>query len=170
MSLSHDEFIALLQSHKNIIYKICRVYCAEAADREDLAQEIIYNLWKAANRFDRTHKFSTWMYRVALNVAITHYRKQKKHVSAAPLADHRFLQEDVACNDEQEERLGKLYAFVDCLPVLDKAIILLYLEEKTYKEIADVMGISVTNTATKINRLKEKLKNHLLSKQTTNGR
>lgn len=78
MTLPHDEFISLLKSNKNIIYKICHVYCVNANDREDLAQEIIYHLWKSGKSFNTEYKFSTWMYRVALNVAISHYRKTKK--------------------------------------------------------------------------------------------
>lgn len=170
MCLSHDEFISLLECHKNIIYKICHVYCADTTEREDLAQEIIYHLWKTANSFDRTHKFSTWMYRIALNVAISHYRKKKKNVSEMPLADHYHNKAEMVYDNEQEEQVEKLYEFIGNLSVLDRAIILLYLEEKTYREIADVMGISLTNTATKINRLKEKLKKYLLNKQTINGR
>lgn len=169
MSLSHDEFIGLLEHNKNIIHKICRVYCAETSEREDLAQEIIYHLWKAARSFDATYKFSTWMYRVALNVAISHYRK-KKNVLETTLTDHHLNKAEVRYDDKQEEQVEKLYLFIENLPVLDRAIMLLYLEGKAYKEIADVMGISVTNTATKISRLKEKLKKHLLNKQEDNGR
>ena len=168
MSLSHDEFIGLLHQNENIIHKICRVYCVALAEREDLAQEIIYHLWKAAKSFDNTYKFSTWMYRVALNVAISHYRNNKKNVLATPLGDHHLNKAEPTF-DEQEEQVEELYVFIESLPVLDRALILLYLEGKSYKEIASVMGISVTNTGTKINRLKDKLKKHLLTKHKTNG-
>ena len=170
MPITQDEFMRLLNSNKNIIYKICHVYCAGENDKADLAQEISYHLWKSATSYNANYKFSTWMYRIALNTAISHYRKKKKDVLVTPLSDHHFNKEDTGLNDEKEEQIARLYRFIGELSVLDKAVILLYLEQRTYKEIAEIIGLSVTNVSTKINRLKERLKKSLLIKQRYNER
>lgn len=170
MPLSQDEFMRLLDGNKNIIYKICHLYCAGENDKADLAQEISYHLWKSAGSYKADYKFSTWMYRVALNTAISHYRKKKKDVPITPLSDHHFNREDAGLNDEQDEQIRSLYHFIGELSVLDKAVILLYLEQRTYKEIAEIMGLNVTNVSTKIHRLKERLKKSLTTKQYYHGR
>ena len=154
------EFLKLIHDNQRVIYKICHLYCNNATDREDLAQEIIYQLWKSGNSFKEEYKFSTWMYRIALNVAISFYRKR----SASPVitVDHHHL--DIADTSEDcdrdglEENITHLQKFIAGLKELDKAIMLLYLEERSYKEIAEIVGISETNTATKISRIKETLK------------
>jgi RNA polymerase sigma factor (sigma-70 family) len=165
-------FLQLIQENKAIIYKICRSYCANRDDRDDLAQEIIYQLWKSGNRFDYSYKFSTWMYRVALNVAISFYRKGKKHSHIIPLEmSHQDMEEDLPDDVHSKENIYLLHRCIAELKALDKALILLYFEEKPYKEIADIIGISETNVATKLNRIKEKIKQQLLTiKKETNER
>ena len=159
MQKDKDEFLMQLETHKLIIYKICNSYCKNSSDRDDLAQEITYQLWKSFTHFDGTVKFSTWMYRVALNVAITFYRRTKRSESvielAAPINEPEDKKED---NTELEKNITTLQQFINELKELDKALMILYLEEKKYLEIAEILGITETNVATRISRIKDKLK------------
>ncbi|MES1214466.1 MAG: sigma-70 family RNA polymerase sigma factor [Bacteroidota bacterium] len=154
-----EEFLKLIQDNQGIIFKICNSYCYNKNDREDLAQEIIYHLWKSGHSFDASHKFSTWMYRVALNVAISFYRKKNKSANVVSITDQFPEMEDKAGDSIiAEENINRLQQFINELKELDRALMLLYLEEKSYAEIAEILGISETNVATKINRIKGKLK------------
>ena len=154
-----EEFLRLIEGNKGIIFKICNSYCANVDDREDLAQEIIYQLWRSGNNFSAEYKFSTWMYRVALNTAISFYRKEKNKTDKLPLAENVY---EIADKDEgagkMEENISLLQQFINELKELDRALMILYLEDKSYKEIADILGITETNVATKISRIKENLK------------
>jgi RNA polymerase sigma-70 factor (ECF subfamily) len=134
------------------------LYCPNRADREDLAQEIIYQLWKSGNSFREEYKFSTWMYRIALNVAISFYRKRLSNPVVAVNENHLDIADPMEDSRGLEENISNLQKFIAGLKELDKAIMLLYLEERTYKEIAEIVGISETNAATKISRIKEILK------------
>jgi RNA polymerase sigma-70 factor (ECF subfamily) len=158
-----EAFLRLVEENKGIIIKICNSYCRDKSDREDLAQEMIYQLWKSGHRFNADHKFSTWMYRVALNVAISFYRKKR----SGPVVSFTGMEMDIEDTSggatEMEENLRLLQAFIKELKELDRALILLYLEEKTYAEIAEIIGISETNTATRISRIREKLKQYFSS-------
>jgi len=153
-----EEFLQLIQANRGILYKICNAYCKNASDREDLAQEIIYQLWKSGKSFDAAHTFSTWMYRVALNVAITFYRKQNQAPTAVLGEDLENIEDNTSTNTQTEENIKLLQQFIRELKELDRALMLLYLEAKSYAEIADIIGITETNVATKISRIKEKLK------------
>jgi RNA polymerase sigma factor (sigma-70 family) len=159
MQNNKEAFIKLVEEHKLIIYKICNSYCKNQYDRADLAQEITYQLWKSYNHFNGSVKFSTWMYRVALNVAITFYRKTKTGEAIIKLSEPdteiEDKKEDTA---ELEKNIDILQQFISELKELDKALMILYLEEKTYNEIAEILGITETNVATRISRIKEKLK------------
>ncbi len=153
-----DNFLKLIESNKKIIFKICNSYCHNSIEREDLAQEIIYNLWKSGKSFNADYKFSTWMYRVALNVAISFHRKENKRHTTT-LNEHMLnIEDNVATSAVSEENINLLQKFINALKELDRALMILYLEEKTYSEIADILGISETNVATRISRCKEKLK------------
>lgn len=153
------QFLRLLEEHKLIIYKICNSYCKNVSDRDDLAQEISYQLWRSYGHFNGTVKFSTWMYRVALNVAITFYRKTTCAGNLIQLAEPANEPEDKKeDNTELEKNISVLQQFIKELKELDKALMILYLEEKKYAEIAEILGITETNVATRINRIKEKLK------------
>lgn len=151
------EFTRLIMENKGIIYKICNSYCADIKDRDDLAQEIIYNLWKSFGSFNANLKFSTWMYRIALNVAISFYRQEKKFKNHNEISEGLIVFEDTSEN-ETESNLTLLQEFINELKEIDKAIILLYLDDKSHREIAEITGFSETNVATKINRVKEKLR------------
>jgi RNA polymerase sigma factor (sigma-70 family) len=153
-----EAFLILIRENQRIIFKICNGYCKNIAEREDLSQEIIYHLWKSGKTYKPEFNFSTWMYRVALNVAISFYRRKLTSPEiifpeAYPeVADHPHTP------DASEEKMQQLQIFIHGLKELDRAILLLYLEEKSYKEIAEIAGITETNTATKINRIKNQLK------------
>lgn len=157
-STANEDFLRLIEENKAIIFKICNTYCSNKSDREDLAQEIIYQLWKSGNRFDPGYTFSTWMYRIALNVAISFYRKEKRTAPVVPLTEHQLNIKDTGNVNHDADDFKQLQQFIAGLKDLDKALIILYLEAKSYAEIADVLGISETNAATRINRIKTKLK------------
>ncbi|HEY4325087.1 MAG TPA: sigma-70 family RNA polymerase sigma factor [Mucilaginibacter sp.] len=160
-----QEFTRLITQNKGIIYKICNTYCADKDDREDLAQEIIYNLWKSFSSFNPGFKFSTWMYRIALNVAISFYRREKKFKHHDPISEGLIVFEDTSADKtEVEKNLVLLQDFINGLKEIDKAIILLYLENKSHKEISEITGFSETNVATKINRIKNKLRTNFSNK------
>lgn len=151
-------FLTIIEANKRILFKICNAYCQNATDREDLAQEIIYQLWKSWNSFNSNYKVSTWMYRIALNVAISFYRKEKKTTGTVLMGDHLIEIADEDIEESLETNLNILQQFINELKELDRALMILYLEEKSHKEMAEIIGISTTNVATKIGRIKEQLK------------
>lgn len=160
-------FVDVIQAHKGIIYKIVNSYCADTEDRKDLTQEIILQLWKSFDNYIELYKYSTWIYRIALNVAISFYRKQnsRKRISNT-FTDNIINISDTNITDETDENIILLQQFISQLKDLDKALMFLYLEEKSYKEIADIIGISETNVATKIGRIKKILKQKFLTNKT----
>ncbi len=151
------EFTGLIKENKGILYKICNSYCADKNDRDDLVQEIIYNLWKSFNSYNTRFKFSTWMYRIALNVAISFYRQEKKIKYHNEISEGLIVFEENIEN-ETESNLTLLQEFINELKEIDKAVILLYLDDKSHREIAEITGFTETNIATKINRIKQKLR------------
>ena len=157
-----ERFITVIDKHKKIIYKIVNSYCRNRADRKDLEQEIIIQLWKGFDNYNPDYKYSTWMYRIALNTAISFYRKEKKWYTKNDFFNEDSIFSLAEENGDDELALDKniklLQKFIQKLKELDKALMLLYLEEKSYEEIAEILGITKTNVATKISRVKEKLK------------
>ena len=158
MITNKETFLRLLEEHKGIVIKICNAYCQARAEKEDLSQEIVYNLWKAFANYTPDHKFSTWLYRVALNVAISYYRKEKRSLQYTPYDENLIIFSEEGYNKELEGNLLLLQQFIFELKEIDKSIMLLYLDDKSYHEIAEITGISETNVATKINRIKTNLK------------
>ncbi len=159
MNRDKETFLNLLQEHKGIIIKISSSYSSDKSDRDDLAQEIVFNLWKAFGNYVPDHKFSTWMYRVALNVAISFYRKEKRAIPFTPYNENLMVYTDDGDGPEEPDaKLGLLHTFMEGLKELDRSILLLYLEGKSYSEIAEIMGISESNVGTRLNRLKSYLK------------
>src|SRR5215471_20282529 len=159
IQIEKEGFLTLIEENKGIIIKVCNSYCVSKNDREDLAQEIIYHLWKSGNSFNAYSKFSTWMYRVALNVAISFYRKKTRSNAVVPLNEsHMDIEDEIGNADETEKRVIQLQCFLNEMKELDRALTLLYFEEKSYGEIAEILGISQTNVATKISRIKSRLK------------
>lgn len=154
-----DIFLSVIQTNKGIIYKVANSYCINAEDRKDLVQEIIVQLWKSFDNYAHQYKYSTWMYRIALNTAISFYRKENRRKQVSnPLSNSILNFVDTNATGEIEENIGFLQQFISELKELDKALMLLYLEEKSHKEIAEIIGISETNVATKIGRIKTILK------------
>lgn len=152
-------FLSVVQFNKGILYKIANSYCKNVEDRKDLVQEIIVQLWKSFDDYDNNFKHSTWIYRISLNVAISFYRKEhsRKKISN-PLRDGIINFPDNEDFEDRETDLGILQQLISQLKDLDKALMLLYLEEKSHKEISKIIGISETNVATKINRIKNSFK------------
>ncbi|TKS56523.1 RNA polymerase sigma factor [Mesohalobacter halotolerans] len=153
-----QKFVNLLEKHQNIVHKICRMYADTEAQHKDLFQDITVQLWKAYPKFRGDAKFSTWMYRVALNTAITLYRKQKRRVKTQDIADISFKIEADYYDDTTEQHLKLMYAAVKELNDIDKALVFLYLEDKNYAEISETLGISEVNARVKMNRIKKKLR------------
>lgn len=153
------EFIKQLEENQNIVHKICRLYTNDQDAHNDLFQEVTIQLWKAYPKFRGDAKFSTWMYRVALNTAITLYRKSTRRVKTTDYDSVQFKITDVQEDDESAEQLTLLYGAVKQLNDIEKALVFLYLEDKNYKEISKTLGISEVNARVKMNRVKTKLTN-----------
>lgn len=146
-----------MEEHKRLLYKVCRTFGREPADRDDLAQEITAQLWRAFPSFDERAVFSTWMYRVALNVAISYQRRERTRARYVISDDERLL--EIA--DEREDMapaLAAMFALIDRQEPLNKALLLLYLDGQSHRQIALVLGISEHNVATKLNRLKQAMR------------
>ena len=156
--ISKEEFVGLINQHRSILHKLCNLYCQSGPDREDLFQEIVIQLWKAYPNFRGESKISTWLYRIALNTAISGLRKQKKRPGTLALGDLHAEQQDVQYQQDKEEQLVQLYAAIDLLTAIEKALVMLYLEDKSYQEIEDILGINENNLRVKMNRIKEKLR------------
>lgn len=167
MGTARDRFQALLAQHEKIVFKVAAMYCRNAEDRRDLAQEICVQAWRSFGSYDEARSFSTWMYRIALNVAISFARSaghRTRHV--VPLdEDAHEIADDSATLHEPDERVRALHAFIDQLDALNRALMLLYLEDRSYREIAEVLGITETNVATKINRLKQRIRSGISETQ-----
>ena len=152
-----EEFLALIAEHKTLIYKVCHTFERDAELRRDLFQEILLNLWKAYPTYQPTAKWTTWAYRIALNVAITLRRK-----SQLPTAEYSELigqkLTDAPYDTLPDERLSALHQAIAQLNTAEKALILLYLDDISYAEIAEIIGITENNVGVKINRIKSKIK------------
>ncbi|MBT8257190.1 MAG: RNA polymerase sigma factor [Bacteroidia bacterium] len=158
--LEHN-FVELLEKHQNIVHKVCRLYTNNENAHNDLFQEISIQLWKAYPKFRGDAKFSTWMYRVSLNTAITLYRKSKRRVATQEFEGVQFKIKAEEYDDTEERQLKLLYSAVQELNDIDKALVFLYLEDKNYKEISETLGISEVNARVKMNRIKTKLRSIL---------
>ena len=136
-----ERFILLLREKRNIIYKICNSYCKSSEDRKDLAQEIIIQLWKSLQKYNDEYKLTTWVYAIALNVAMRFYRDKKRSKEIFPGTDGIVeIIEDTALREEQEMKLQLLYQFISKLDELNKALMILYLDNNSYNEIGKILG------------------------------
>ena len=153
-----EKFLADFKNNQNIVHKICRIYTTNADAHNDLFQEITIQLWKNYPKFRGDSKFSTWMSRVALNTSISLYRKSTKRISPQDFDDVAFKVKSHEYDDTKEVQLNALYNGIHKLSDIEKALIFLYLENKSYDEISDTLGISNGNARVKMNRAKEKLK------------
>lgn len=156
-----QQFRELLERHRKIVFKVANTYCRDPHDRADLAQEIAAQLWRSFPGYDGERSFSTWMYRIALNVAISFRRSsglRERHMVALDDDLH-----DVAgvADTPENESVQALYRCIDRLDPLNRALLLLYLDERSQREIAEILGISESNVATKIGRLKQRLRDDM---------
>jgi RNA polymerase sigma factor (sigma-70 family) len=160
---SRDAFGDLLQRHRGIVFKVANSYCRDPDDRADLAQEIAAQLWRAWPGYDPARSVTTWMYRIALNVAISHLRGAgRRRWQAVPLDEAvHDLADANAADPETEQHVRLLQQFIARQAPLDRALLLLYLDERPQREIAEVLGISETNVSTKIGRLKQRIRDEL---------
>lgn len=146
------EFLTLIDQHQGIIHKICRLYRDSKEDREDLFQEIIFQLWKSAPAYEGKAKFSSWMYRIALSTAIAVYRKKKPDIRYLPA-----LPDEQVAPTQRDEQREQFFQALKKLNDADKALITLYLEDLSYLEIAEIIGISESNVGVRLNRVKSKI-------------
>ncbi len=149
-------FLQQINDNKGIIHKVSKMYMDNILDQEDLFQEIVMQLWKAYPSFKGSSKFSTWMYRVALNTAIVFFKKENRKIDKTPLQEQLDIA-DINDSADKEEKLAYLYKAVQELNQIEKALIFLFLENQSHKEIAQNLGISEVNARVKLNRTKEKL-------------
>ena len=154
----HQLYLDILEKHKGIVFKVARSYCSNEFDREDLVQEILAQIWRSLDTYTDAFKVTTWMYRVALNVAISVYRKDKSAAYKHTEIEDRLLTYDMVQESENEQNLSALYAFINELNDIDKAVLLMYLEGENQAEIAANLNITISNVSTKISRIKQKLK------------
>ncbi len=152
------KFVTELEDNQNIVHKVCTLYTNNKDAHNDLFQEITIQLWKAYPKFRGESKFSTWMYRVALNTAITLYRKSKKRVTTRDYDDFIYKIKSDEYDETQEQQLRVMYNAIKQLGDIDKALVFLYLENKDYGEISETLGISEVNARVKMNRIKNKLR------------
>ncbi|MTI21219.1 sigma-70 family RNA polymerase sigma factor [Fulvivirga sp. RKSG066] len=158
-----ERFTELIKANEGIIFKITSVYSTTDIDQKDLYQEIVTQLWTAFDRFRNESKISTWIYRVALNTAITNIRKVKKQGFKVPI-DQAVLNYAEVTDPLLEERIRMLYKNIESLDELDKGIVLLYLEKRSHDEIAQIIGLSVSNIGTRLSRIRNKLKTQMTNK------
>lgn len=152
------EFLQIIKKNQGIIHKVCNIYCDDQDDRDDLFQEIVAQLWKSFPTFREESKFTTWMYRVALNTAITSFKKTKRRPDQNRLTYENFQVKDENYDTETEEEIKNLHRAIAQLTGVEKSIVLLFLENKKYEEIAEITGITQNYVRVKMNRIKKKLK------------
>jgi RNA polymerase sigma-70 factor (ECF subfamily) len=168
-----SDFSALLEQHRGILIRVSSTYCWHVDDREELIQDIITQLWRSFPKYDDAQPFSTWMYRVALNVSISWVRRhsiRQRHMVAYDEDEHAIA--NGTSTPDEDGRIAFLKRFIDDLDPLNRALMLLYLDEQSYRDIADILGISETNVATKISRLKQNIREQstaLTDEGATNG-
>ncbi|KAF0238471.1 MAG: sigma-70 family RNA polymerase sigma [Prolixibacteraceae bacterium] len=152
------EFLQIIKKNQGIIHKVCNIYCDDQDDRDDLFQEIVAQLWKSFPSFREESKFTTWMYKVALNTAITTFKKTKRRPDQNRLTYENFQVKDENYDTETEEEIKNLHRAVAQLTGVEKSIVLLFLENNKYEEIAEITGITQNYVRVKMNRIKKKLK------------
>ncbi len=155
-----QEFVQIINQNQGILHKVCRIYCVNATEREDLFQEIVLQLWKSFSSFRGESKITTWMYRIALNTAISGIRKKKITTTDLGFFTYQIADQPLQNN---EDELNRLYKSIEQLSDIEKSIVLLYLEDKPYDEIAEITGITANHVAVKMSRIKEKLRTLLKS-------
>ncbi|WP_316800189.1 RNA polymerase sigma factor [Pedobacter frigidisoli] len=148
----------LIKDHERMVFKICRLYGNTEDDRKDLFQEIVIQLWNAYPKFRGESQFGTWLYRIGLNVAITQYRKGKKKIYTTDIESLNIDLAEHAYGYSEEAKFQSMYAAIEQLNDIEKAVVMLYLEDKSYEEMEDILGISNGTLRVKMNRIKDKLR------------
>lgn len=156
-----QQFQELLERHRGIVFKVANTYCRDPHDRADLAQEIAAQAWRSFAGYDAERSFPTWLYRIALNVAISFRRSSGRHEQHTVAFDTTLHDVAFDSNDENDDRVRALYRCIDALDPLNRALLLLHLDERSQREIAEILGITETNVATKVARLKQRLRDEL---------
>ncbi|MDN5212045.1 sigma-70 family RNA polymerase sigma factor [Fulvivirgaceae bacterium BMA12] len=167
MKKDKAHFLSILEKNKQIIFKVCNIYCQNREDQKDLVQDIIIQLWNSFHKYDDQYKLSTWIYRISLNVAISFYRKTSLRHRKIAYLDDNFLQIAEENDQEMMEDIKLLKQFIHELDELNKGLMMLYLDNNSYEEIGAVLNISPTNVGTKINRIKQKLKKQFKNIETS---
>ena len=155
---SEKEFEKHIKENELLIYKVCRIYVYAAADRQDLFQEIVIQAWRAYPNFKHVARFSTWLYRVAINTAISALRKKKPLITLYEPAALPVNLGDSDTSQAEEERSSQLYHAIEQLNAVEKAIVMLYLDDRSYEEMEDILGINQGNLRVKMKRIKDKLR------------
>ncbi|MEP6795327.1 MAG: sigma-70 family RNA polymerase sigma factor [Saprospiraceae bacterium] len=155
---TEKEFVKLISEFESLIHKVCRIYAYTVADRQDLFQDVIVQLWKAFPKFKGEAKISTWIYRVAINTAITQLRKKKDFITTYDPSDLQAHTDENHFLETEDEQISQLYVAIEKLNQIEKAIVMLYMEERSYEEMEDILGMSQGNLRVKMNRIKNKLR------------
>lgn len=157
-SIKENEFLEVLQTNTLLVKKVCCMYSENKEDKQDLEQEICLQLWRAYPNFKGNSKISTWLYKVALNTAITFFKKQKKKQGQNEICQEFYELSSNNEDSDQAEKLVEMHKAISNLSKIEKALVMLYIDEKPYDEIADILGISAVNARVKLTRIKEKLR------------
>ncbi|MDE5807886.1 MAG: sigma-70 family RNA polymerase sigma factor, partial [Muribaculaceae bacterium] len=150
-------FASIIQEYGSVISGICFSYATNADDLQDLRQDIMINIWKGLESFRGESAISTWIYRVALNTCVSTVRKRSKALSTVPI--EKVAERETETDEDMNERIELLHSLISTLSPIDKGVITMWLDERSYEEIAEVIGISRNNVAIRINRIKQKLAN-----------
>jgi RNA polymerase sigma-70 factor (ECF subfamily) len=153
-----EAFIRLVSEHRGMLYKVCRLYCFTEADRPDLFQEIVFQLWRSYPSFRGEARISTWLYRIALNTAISGLRKKQSLIRTVDPERLPTELQDIQYSAEKEEQVRLLYTAIEQLSEVERALTMLYLEDRSYQEMEEILGISQNNLRVKMNRIREKLR------------
>ena len=156
-----QHFLNIIEQHKGILYTVAHAYCPNSDDRQDLIQEMMIQIWQSIHKYNDQFKISTWLYRISLNVAISFYRKSSTRSKKYTELTEQLIETPVEDKSENERQLYLLEQFISELKEIDKALMILYLEDKSHTEIAEILGMSVSNVGTKIGLIKVKLKTQI---------
>ena len=152
-----EQFVELVNRHQPVIHKVCRMYADSPEDRQDLLQDVLFQLWRSYPSFQGKSKFSTWMYRIALNTAITRLRKETRKAEHVELDAGAIAASTPAMTPGAGEQLEALYRLIRKLSRVDRALVMLYLEDLSYREMSEILGLSESNIGVKLNRIKARL-------------
>ena len=152
-----DQFLKLIAENQGLVFKVCNMYCNNKEDKEDLFQDIVLQLWRSYPAFKGDSKVSTWMYRIAINNAITRLRKETKREKFAGLDEEAF-RVAARAHDSIDENITQMYEAIKKLSEVERALTMLYMDDCSYREIAEILGLSESNVGFKLNKVKAKLR------------